>query len=110
MINKSPVIRFISVALLFAGVSANALADDTRKIRYADELDACVTALRGKIDLEGVTRIQHVVTRFQAQNIGYALSLETSTFAPEAERRYSAYCVAVGKNTPSRLRVEEKAG
>lgn len=92
------------------GLSATAQADRNDAIRYADELESCVTAMREQLDLDGVHRIQHVVTKTDAQGLATALTLETSTFSDAATKQYSAYCVVTGNHRPTRLHVEEKAG
>lgn len=94
---------------LLSGLSLPAVADRSDSVRYADELESCVTAIKSEIDLDGVSRIRHIVTNSTAQGIAYELKLETSTFAGDKEKSYSAYCLVTGKNSPSRLRVAEKA-
>ena len=90
-------------------MSLPALADRSDAVRYADELESCVTAIKSEIDLAGVNRIRHIVTKSSVQGIAYELNLETSTFAGETEKNYAAYCLVTGKRKPSRLRVEEVA-
>ena len=97
-----------TVALLLT-LSAGAPAADDAVVRYADELDTCVSALNERLDLAGVHRIRHVVTKLDTNGIGYALTLRTSTYADEAEKQYSAYCEVTGTHRPTRLRVKELA-
>ena len=92
---------------LLTGLSLPALADRSDTVRYADELESCVTAIKSEIDLAGVNRIRHIVTDSNAQGIASALQLEPSTFAGDTQKNYSAYCLVTGKGKPSRLRVEE---
>lgn len=96
-------------AVLLSGLSLPALADRSDAVRYADELESCVTAIKSEIDLDGVNRIRHIVTNSNARGIAYELKLETSTFADGTEKNYAAYCLVTGKSKPSRLRVEEVA-
>ena len=98
-----------AAAALLATLSTNAPAADDVVVRYADELDACVAALNERLDLAGVHRIRHVVTKLDTNGIGYALTLRTSTYADESEKQYSAYCEATGTHRPTRLRVRELA-
>lgn len=99
---------WIAAALLSAA-SLPALADRPDSVRYADELESCVTAIKAEIDLAGVNRIRHIVTKSNAQGIAYELKLETSTYAGDTEKNYATYCLVTGKGKPSRLRVEEIA-
>ena len=97
--------------LLFTGAlalaSTAAIADQGDRIRYVDELESCVTAIKSEIDLEGVNRIRHIVTKSSPQGVAYELRLKVSTYAGNAEKEYSAYCLVTGNNEPSRLRVTE---
>ena len=94
-------------AALLAAFSLPALADRPDSVRYADELESCVTAIKAEIDLAGVNRIRHIVTKSNAQGLAYELKLETSTYAGNMKKNYAAYCLVTGKGKPSRLRVEE---
>lgn len=96
-------------ATLLAGVTSTAMADRSDGVRYADELESCVQAIKAEIDLDGVHRIRYVVTNSTAQGIAYELTLKTSTYAGDSEKNYSAYCLVTGKRSPSRLRIEEKS-
>lgn len=94
---------------LLTGITLPALADRTEGVRYADELESCVAAIKAEIDLDGVKRIRHIVTNSSAQGIAYELKLQTSTFAGDTEKNYTAYCLVTGKSKPSKLRVEQKS-
>ena len=85
------------------------MADRDNGIRYDDELESCVAAVRDQLDLDGVHRIQHVVTRSSARDLGYALTIRTSTYSETSKKEYATYCVAVGNREPSRLKIEEIA-
>lgn len=110
MSNRSNALATVLAVTFSIGFSATALADRDAGIRYADELESCVAAMKERLDLDGVYRIQHIVTKSDAQGIAYALTLETSTFSDATEKQYSTYCVATGNHRPSRLQIEEKAG
>jgi len=99
----------LAAVVLLLTLSAGAPAADDDVVRYADELDTCVTALNERLDLAGVNRIRHVVTKLDTNGIGYALTLRTSTYADDTEKQYSAYCEATGTHRPTRLRVKELA-
>lgn len=103
-------LKAIIAATLVVTAPGVALADRDSTIRFDDELESCVAAVRDKLDLDGVHRIQHVVTKSSPQDLGYALTIRTSTYADGAEKEYSAYCVTIGKRKPSRLTIEEVAG
>lgn len=110
MKNRTPMLKTLFATVLLTGSAATAHADRTDDIRFAAELDACVTALKDNLNLDGVHRIRHIVRKSDAQSIGYALTLKTSTYSDGAERLYSAYCVVVGNNKPTRLHIEEITG
>ena len=93
--------NWIAVGLL-SSLAVPALADRSDAVRYSDELESCVTAIKSELDLAGVNRIRHIVTESKPQGIAYELKLDTSTFAGETEKRYSAYCLVTGKSKPSR--------
>lgn len=105
MFNRQPLMKLVILAGASTFMSASALADQMDRIRYVDELESCVTAIRAEIELEGVNRIRHIVTKSSAQGIAYEFRLKVSTYSGDTEKEYSAYCLVIGSNEPSRLRV-----
>jgi hypothetical protein len=105
MISKNAILQFAALAITFVGAPAMAVTPGS--FDFADELDACVTALNGELDLSDVYKIRHIVTKFDSRGRGYSLTIRTQTFAPHANKVYSATCVAAGKNLPSKLEVAE---
>lgn len=97
-------------ALLGTSLSGVALAERTETVRFADEVDSCVSAVNEHIDLSDANRVRHTVVEQKHTGIGYALSIETSVFAAGSERRFSAYCVANGSGTPLKFRIDESVG
>jgi hypothetical protein len=105
MFNRQNFLKSIAVAGATSLMAASALADSPERIHYVDELESCVTAIKSEIDMDGVNRIRHIVTKSTPQGIAYELRLRVSTYAGDAEREYSAYCLVTGNSEPSRLRV-----
>jgi hypothetical protein len=103
-------LQSILATSLLASLPGTAKAELEFDARYGAELNACVAAIRDSVDLDGVQRIRHVVTRSGPTIIGQAFTLMSSTYAGDTERRYSAYCVANGDHPPLKLRIEEQAG
>lgn len=110
MIAKTPLTRIAKIVLLtllLAGPFRPASAAQNDELEFARELDACVAALNERLDLQGVVRIRHIVTKYNTKGLGYSLTINTKTFTDTAEKKYSAVCVATGDSKPSRLKVEE---
>ena len=107
MFNRLNLRKLVILAGASVLLSATALADQNERIRYVDELESCVTAIRSEIDLEGVNRIRHIVTKSSPQGVAYELRLKVSTYAGNAEKEYSAYCLVTGSREPTRLRITE---
>ena len=107
---KKLISRTITPALLALLISNAASASGPQDLRFAEELDACVSALSDEINLDGVYRVRHIVTEYDARNAGYALRITTRTFAEGTDRTYASYCVASGSKKPKRLDVSEVAG
>lgn len=98
----------VVIAVLSAAASAAALAEKGAAFPYAEELDSCVSAVTEHLDLSNVQRIRHTVIQRKRTGIGYALDIETSVFAGENERRYTAYCVATGSGAPLKFTINEQ--
>ena len=108
MNKPNPFIRILTTTIALTALSGAALADATRAVPYAGELDACVSALKANIDMDGVRRIRHIVTKMVPESIGYSMKLETVTYTGDTERHYSASCFANGNNPPFKLRINEQ--
>jgi hypothetical protein len=100
--------KILTAAALLTIISGTAVADPLKEAAYTAELDSCVSALKANIEMDGVKRIRHVVTKMYPDSIGYRMTLQTSTFTADRERHYSASCFANGSNPPFKLRVTEK--
>ena len=107
MFNRKNSLKVLLTSAALTLPSANAFADRQDPIRYVDELESCVTAIRSELDLNGVNRIRHIVTKSSPQGLAYELRLRVSTYSGGAEKAYTAYCLVTGNNEPSRLRVVE---
>jgi hypothetical protein len=88
-------------------MSGAAFAESGDDSRYANELNACVTAMKANIEMDGVRRIRHVVTKLAPDVLGYKMTLQTVTYADKAVRQYEASCSANGDNPPFRLHIRE---
>lgn len=107
MTTSNFVAKLTLVFLGWAGTTALASSAEPKTFEFAEELDACVTALNEKLNLDGVNRVRHVVTDYDSRGRGYTLKISTETFSKVAQRRYSAVCVANGSQKPSRLTISE---
>lgn len=101
-------IRMLTTITALTVLSGAALADSMRAVPYAGELDACVSALKANIDMDGVRRIRHIVTKMVPESIGYRMKLETVTYTQDRERHYSTFCFANGNHPPFKLRINEQ--
>lgn len=96
----------LAASILALSATAAGAADDP--LPYAAEIDSCIAAVNAHLDLNGATRVRHLVSEANNTGLGYALTIRTSVLysgAPAAER-YQAYCVARGANAPSTFRIE----
>lgn len=98
--------RVLAVAVLVAGSAASA-AVPAGDLAFAAEIDSCLAAVNDRVGLEGADRVRHLVTDGRRTAIGYALSIETSVFSADRERRYSIRCVARGDGAPLKLAIDD---
>jgi len=108
MFKRNVTSRILVTAVALTAMSGTLLADSRDEARYADELNACVTAMKASIEMDGVRRIRHVVTKLAPDILGYKMTLQTFTYADEAVRQYKGSCSANGDNPPFRLRIKER--
>lgn len=107
MKNRHFNIRSLAAIALLTCLSGTALADSSKEAAYTAELESCVRAMKANIEMDGVRRIRHIVTKMYPDAIGYRMTLQTSTFTADSERHYSASCFANGRNPPFKLRITE---
>lgn len=107
MIEKLSLSPLAAAAALMIGATPAVLAGPG-DLANADEIDSCLAAVNRHIDLTDAKRVRHVVRESDRTGIGYALTIETSVFANESERRYAAYCVASGSSDPVKFRIDEQ--
>lgn len=103
----NPKARATSAALLLAGalsLGGNAMAG-SEDLAFAEELESCIAAVTGNLDLSRADRVRHVVTEKDRTGIGYVLTIETSVFSGPAEQSYESYCVARGDREPVKFRI-----
>lgn len=94
----------LAVAAL-AAMTPNPAAATNRDLPYALELDSCVSAIYRNIDMDGATRVRHVVRDSQSSSVGYELTIDTVVYDAEASRAYRAVCLARGALNPIKLRI-----
>lgn len=102
--------RFLSLttAMALASLAATAVpAAETTELPFASELDACVAEVNANLDLAGVTRLRHTVTKEKRTGIGYVLNIETAVYSPHEQRSFSTYCVARGAANPVKFEMTE---
>ena len=73
---------------------------------FEAEVDSCLSAVNDRVISENADRVRHLVTDSKRTAIGYALSIETSVFFADSERRYSVRCVARGNGAPLKLTID----
>jgi hypothetical protein len=105
MTSNRKAVGIVALAITFFG--APAVAELPNSLEFADELDSCVTALNGELDLDGVSRVRHVVTKSSPKRRGYMFTIRTQTFSSNANKVYAVTCVADGKSLPLKLQVSE---
>ena len=105
MTSKIAASAIAALTIILSGTAAR--AELPISLEFADELDSCVAALHGEIDLDGVSKVRHVVTRSSPKKRGFLLTIRTQTFSPVANKNYAVTCVAAGKNLPTKLQVDE---
>jgi hypothetical protein len=108
MFNLNAASKILVTTAALTVMSGAVLAESTADKIYAAEIDACVTALKANIEMDGVRRIRHVVTKLAPDSIGYKMTLQTSTFTDDGVREYTASCFANGNNPPIKLRIRER--
>lgn len=104
---KTTMTRLLAVATLTA-VTASPASAVNRDLPYELELDSCVAAIYRTIDLDGATRVRHIVRDSQSSSVGYELTIDTIVYDESASRAYRAVCLARGALNPIRLRVNGK--
>jgi hypothetical protein len=102
--------RILATTVMLGIVSMPAVAGTVKEFAYTAELDACVNALTASIEMDGVRKIRHIVTKVIPYAIGYTMTLQTSTYTEDSVRHYSSSCTANGDNPPFRLRIAEELG
>lgn len=96
-------LRRSGIAAAFVVFAAPAAAGD---FAFAAEVDSCLAAVNDRVVLEDSTRVRHLVTHSRLTAIGYALTIETSVFSDDSERRYAVRCVARGRSAPVKLTID----
>lgn len=111
---KKPRDRFVLPRTLLAAGTAMVLltaagqqATAGDKLAFGREVDSCLAAVNDQVDLAEANRVRHVVTDSKRTFIGYALTIRTSVFSGNSEKRYAVRCVASGSSEPMLLRIEE---
>ncbi|HEX7719250.1 MAG TPA: hypothetical protein VF389_05540 [Woeseiaceae bacterium] len=77
------------------------------KLAFAAEVDSCLAAVNHQVDLKDANRVRHLVTNTKRTAVGYALTIQTSVFGTDTERRFAVHCVARGSEKPLELRIDE---
>jgi len=105
---KATVKSAAALLVITLGTGGNAMAGSA-ELKFAEELDSCIAAVTGNLDLRSANRVRHVVTAKDRTGIGYVLIIETSVFSGATERSYETYCVAKGDREPVKFRIAEIA-
>lgn len=110
--NKPTVHFALPRTLLAAGTAMALLAAAGQRaagdeLAFGREVDSCLAAVNDQVDLVEANRVRHVVTDSKRTMTGYALTIRTSVFSENSEKRYDVRCVASGSREPTLLRIEE---
>ena len=111
MLNRSKIAVSLTIAGLYA-LAAPAHAETVEESGVADEVNACVAAVREHVDYRDATRIRHDVTAIERRTVGYTLKISTAVFGDaenEAIRAYAATCVVNGNNPPLSFEMAQSA-
>lgn len=92
--------------LALASASEPAMAAEA-KLAFAAEVDSCLAAVNHQVDLKDANRVRHLVTNSKRTAVGYALTIQTSVFRTDTEKRFAVHCVARGSDKPLELRIDE---
>jgi hypothetical protein len=90
---------------LLTAAGQQSIAGD--KLAFGREVDSCLAAVNNQVDLAEANRVRHVVTDSKRTISGFALTIRTSVFSENSEKRYAVRCVASGSSEPTLLRIEE---
>ena len=98
-------------ALGFLATSTNAFAESPLD-GYAPSstINACVAEIDDRANLEGATRIRHVVEAKKRRSIGHKLKIDSTLYddaAGKVLREYASVCVVTRGNVPYRFEIEE---
>ena len=99
-----------STLLLIGG---SALAADDGKIRFQEEIDACIAEINNNVNFEDATRIRHTIVEVKNTFAGYVLAIDTDVFTKSADvavREYASYCVAKGGDKPRKFSIDKISG
>ena len=111
MLNRNKIAVSLTIAGLYA-LAAPVDAETVEESGVADEVNACVAAVREHVDYSDATRIRHDVTAIERRTVGYTLKISTSVFGDaenEAIRAYAATCVVNGSNPPLSFEMAQSA-
>ncbi len=96
-----------SALILSAGLVTPAIAEESKSMPFASEVNSCLAAVNANLDLQSASRVRHLVKQQDRAGQSYAFAIETSVFSGDEEKRYAAYCVARGEDEPSKFRISE---
>lgn len=102
---KKP-LRHFAIPGALAAIAAFPAPVSAGDLAFAAEVDSCLAAVNERVILENSSRVRHLVTDSRLTAIGYALTIETSVFSDDSERRYAVRCVARGNSEPVKLTID----
>lgn len=75
---------------------------------YAAEMRSCIDEVYSRLDLNGVERVRHYISKTRRSRVGYVLYIDTIVFDGDSSQQYASYCLASGTNTPVKFEIESK--
>jgi hypothetical protein len=100
--------RFVLAVAAVPAIAAFTTPAPAAELAFAAEVDSCLAAVNDRVILENSNRVRHLVTDSRLTAIGYALTIETSVFSADSERRYTVRCVARGNSEPVKLTIDDR--
>jgi hypothetical protein len=111
MFSRSKAVISLTLVGLYI-LAAPAGAATVAESGVADEVNACVAAVRERMDVSDAAGVRHDIVAIERRTVGYTLKISTSVFGQkegETIRAYATTCVVNGNNKPMQFTFSENS-
>ena len=81
-------LKKVTLAIVFAGaigIINTAQASQKGEQRFQTEVANCILEVKNQINVDGATRIRHIITDYKPAYLGNVVTIETSVFTPDSQ-------------------------